>query len=91
MDPIEVLNFLLQLGTLELGKDFLVASLTLSQQYMLEDLKNLGILYQKKKKSTRFYPTRLATSLSSGHSSVAEKEEGYIILETNYKVYAYTC
>ncbi|KAJ3191336.1 RNA polymerase II transcription factor B 52 kDa subunit [Irineochytrium annulatum] len=40
-----------------------------------------------------FYPTRLATSLTSGSPVTTKISEthGYIILETNFKVYAYTC
>lgn len=41
----------------------------------------------------RFYPTRLALNIATGQnkplSSDLEKE-GYIVVETNYRVYAYT-
>jgi transcription initiation factor TFIIH subunit 4 len=78
---------------------------------VLNDLKHLGIVYQRKKGSSRFYPTRLSTTLlygtdisnqSTSLSSILEGnsivsaadstriDEGYIILETNYRVYAYT-
>lgn len=58
---------------------------------MLLDLRNLGIVYQRKKKSTTFYPTPLATTLTSGAMVSAKKEEaGFIVLETNYRLYAYT-
>jgi transcription initiation factor TFIIH subunit 4 len=43
--------------------------------------------------SRRFYPTRLAIALASGNTSMIDldkSEKGYIILETNYRVYAYT-
>ncbi|KAJ3415381.1 RNA polymerase II transcription factor B 52 kDa subunit [Chytridiales sp. JEL 0842] len=92
MDPIDILNFLFQLGSLELGQDYSVDSLTETQKHMLDDLKHLGLIYQRKKKSSRFYPTRLATSLTSG-SMVAPKpaeESRFIIIETNFKLYAYT-
>ncbi|KAJ3106523.1 RNA polymerase II transcription factor B 52 kDa subunit [Phlyctochytrium planicorne] len=93
MDPVDVLNFLFQLGSLELGQDYSVDALTDTQKQMLDDLKHLGIVYQRKKKSSRYYPTRLATSLTSKSSSSATATDGsagFIIVETNFKVYAYT-
>ncbi|KAJ3328825.1 RNA polymerase II transcription factor B 52 kDa subunit [Blyttiomyces sp. JEL0837] len=92
MDPVDVLNFLFQLGSLELGQDYSVDTLTETQKHMLDDLKHLGIIYQRKKKSSRFYPTRIATSLTSGSmvSAKSSQATGFIILETNFRVYAYT-
>lgn len=77
---------------------------------MLEDLRDYGIVYQRKKASKRYYPTRLATTLTSGNAALASAtikhntdntesgvstdseaiDQGFVILETNYKVYAYT-
>ncbi|ORZ02936.1 RNA polymerase II transcription factor B subunit 2 [Syncephalastrum racemosum] len=111
MDLVEVLNFLFQLGSLELGENYSVETLTQTQQQMLEDLRDYGIVYQRKKGSRRYYPTRLATTLTSGNAAIAgagpkhaqqadpnrppgadeeEGEQGFVILETNYRVYAYT-
>ncbi|KAI9591243.1 transcription factor Tfb2-domain-containing protein [Syncephalis fuscata] len=93
MDLVEVLNFLFQLGTLELGKDYSVEPLTDTQRRMLDDLQDYGLCYRRKKGSRRYYPTRLAITLASGHSATLASEQGesgYIILETNYRVYAYT-
>ncbi|CAO3620088.1 unnamed protein product [Cunninghamella echinulata] len=118
MDLVEVLNFLFQLGSSELGENYSVEPLTQTQQQMLEDLRDYGIVYQRKRGSRRYYPTRLATTLTSGNavgvtgalkhnpsnngslnSSVSasngkvddnEEEQGFVILETNYRIYAYT-
>ncbi|KAI8991600.1 RNA polymerase II transcription factor B subunit 2 [Mycotypha africana] len=122
MDLVEVLNFLFQLGSLELGESYSVETLTQTQIQMLEDLRDYGIVYQRKKTSKRYYPTRLATTLTSGNaaltsttvktgssittnsataaaanessaSAIADAEQidqGFVILETNYKLYAYT-
>lgn len=71
-----------------------------------------NVLNNSQKVSKRYYPTRLATTLTSGnaalagamikHSSGAEEprtdsttdsepvDQGFVILETNYKLYAYT-
>ncbi|KAI7907563.1 RNA polymerase II transcription factor B subunit 2 [Cokeromyces recurvatus] len=112
MDLVEVLNFLFQLGSLELGENYSVETLTQTQLQMLEDLRDYGIVYQRKKASKRYYPTRLATTLTSGNAALAgasikninghidtttdatsdaeQIDQGFIILETNYKLYAYT-
>ncbi|KAI8367654.1 RNA polymerase II transcription factor B subunit 2 [Radiomyces spectabilis] len=111
MDLVEVLNFLFQLGSLELGENYSVETLTQTQQQMLEDLRDYGIVYQRKRGSRRYYPTRLATTLTSGNAALATKlpktssaveggkapatdeeegDQGFVILETNYRVYAYT-
>ncbi|KAL1931919.1 hypothetical protein VTP01DRAFT_8975 [Rhizomucor pusillus] len=110
MDLVEVLNFLFQLGSSELGENYSVETLTQTQQQMLEDLRDYGIVYQRKRGSRRYYPTRLATTLTSGNAAIAglgskqlappdmnkslkeeeDSNQGFVILETNYRVYAYT-
>jgi len=112
MDPVDVLNFIFMLGSLELGKDYSLSALSETQVNMLEDLRDYGLIYQRKSSSRRFYPTRLATTLtsdtttlrsaSSAMSKVIEhaknnayaptnlENAGTIIIETNFKVYAYT-
>jgi transcription initiation factor TFIIH subunit 4 len=68
------------------------ATLTITQQFMLRDLHNLGLVFHRSKKHTTFYPTPLATTLTSGAMVVTNKgdEAGFIVLETNYRLYAYT-
>ncbi len=102
MDPVEVIHFLFMLGNLELGQDYSTEGLTDTQLQMLEDLRDYGIVYQRKSSSRRFYPTRLATTLTNDshlRSAAASltsalpagpSENGFVILETNYKLYAYT-
>ncbi|WAR30320.1 TF2H4-like protein [Mya arenaria] len=45
-----------------------------------------------KRKEKRYYPTRLAINLASGLTGMAtdENRQGYMVVETNYRVYAYT-
>ncbi|KAF8427842.1 transcription factor Tfb2-domain-containing protein [Tirmania nivea] len=102
MDSVEVLHFLMMLGSLELGQDYSKETLTPTQKHMLEDLREYGIVYSRKTSSQRFYPTRLATSLTSEAASLRSASagfntalskgsgEGFVIIETNYRVYAYT-
>ncbi len=92
------------LGSLTLGQDYSTQTLTPSQTQMLDDLSDYGIVYRRSQSSTRFYPTRLATTLTSDagalrsvsagfdtalHSSSGDGK-GFIVIETNYRIYAYT-
>ena len=102
MDPVDIFSFFFMLGSLELGQDYSKTSLTRTQTHMLEDLSDLGIIYQSSPSSTRFYPTRLATTLTSDASALRSVSasfdnalrsadgRGFILLETNYRIYAYT-
>ena len=100
MDEVDVLSFLFMLGSLELGLPYSKANLTETQTQMLQDLGDYGIIYQPASSSTSniFYPTRLATTLTSDTSglrsstlaSASDHNRGFIVIETNYRVYAYT-
>ncbi|CDO74939.1 hypothetical protein BN946_scf184945.g11 [Trametes cinnabarina] len=72
---------------------------------MLEDLRDYGLIKQRtrsigvlKATSRRFSPTRLATTLTSSSpplptstgSGDGTHTQGFIVLETNYRLYAYT-
>ncbi|KAL9058334.1 MAG: hypothetical protein Q9162_001789 [Coniocarpon cinnabarinum] len=103
-DNIEILSFLFTLGSLEVGKGYTTENLTESQRATLEDLHDLGIVYKHPTVETRFYPTRLATTLNSDSNTVTSSlggtlalaggastdSKGFIIVETNYRIYAYT-
>ncbi len=58
----------------------------------LQHLREFGLVYQRKRACGRFYPTHLALNIASGENkSLYERHrEGYIVVETNYRVYAYT-
>ncbi|KIJ14446.1 hypothetical protein PAXINDRAFT_135073 [Paxillus involutus ATCC 200175] len=111
MDLVEVLSFLFMLSTMELGREYSTDPLGETQRAMLEDLRDYGLVWQRKASSKRFNPTRLATTLTSlspplptsstaggaragPGTSVAlttgAGQQGFIVLETNYRIYAYT-
>lgn len=108
MDAVEMLSFLFTLGSLELGIDYSTTNLTSTQQQMLEDLTHFGLTYRHDATATRYYPTRLATTLTSDapalpNSSltsttvslgtvggISADDKGFVIVETNYRLYAYT-
>lgn len=106
MNPVDVLNFIFLLGSLELGQGYNINMLSKTQLIMLDDLQDYGLIYHEKGNKS-FYPTRLATSLTSESSSfknasTAIDQEisqprndkstnvGSIIIETNFKIYCYT-
>ncbi|TFK94065.1 transcription factor Tfb2 [Polyporus arcularius HHB13444] len=98
MDLVEVLSFLLMLSATELGKDYSTENLSATQKAMLEDLRDYGLIKQRTATSRRFSPTRLATTLTSSSPPLptstgtgnGSQAQGFIVLETNYRLYAYT-
>lgn len=105
MDSVEVLSFLFLLSSLELGQSYEKIHLSSVQLRTLADLADFGIVYQESPEDTRFYPTRLATTLTSDSSALnnpvtgsltgpvgqaGSSGSGFIIIETNYRLYAYT-
>lgn len=109
MSETEVLSFLFMLGSLDLGQDYSTSTLSPTQLQMLDDLSDMGLVYRTSKNALTFYPTRLATSLTSESGSAmsassndilqasqgnagpsATANKGFIIIETNYRLYAYT-
>ncbi|KAJ8520734.1 hypothetical protein ONZ45_g2455 [Pleurotus djamor] len=97
MDLVEVLSFLFMLSTMDLGREYSTEHLSETQKAMLEDLRDYGLIWQRKPNSRRFNPTRLATTLTSSSPPLPTSTgtssgpvEGFIVLETNYRLYAYT-
>ncbi|KAL3460530.1 transcription factor Tfb2-domain-containing protein [Aspergillus heterothallicus] len=106
MDSVEVLSFIFLLSSLELGKSYEKKHLTPNQLRTLTDLADFGIVYQHSPEADHFYPTRLATTLTSDSSALSnpisgtvsgpknddtgQPGSGFIIIETNYRLYAYT-
>ncbi|KAI5477709.1 transcription initiation factor TFIIH subunit 4 [Pseudohyphozyma bogoriensis] len=94
-DVVQVLGFLFMLGSLELGKAYSTDPLSATEQAVLSDLCDYGLVWRPSARSSTFYPTRLATTLTSSapplvSSQHTTDERGFLIIETNYKVYAYT-
>ncbi|KAL8656229.1 MAG: hypothetical protein Q9210_000379 [Variospora velana] len=103
MDHVDVLSFLFMLGSLELGQAYSKANLTETQLQMLLDLRDFGIIYQDSPDSNNYYPTRLATTLTSDAGALrsasagfdsalrsSTNDKGFVFIETNYRLYAYT-
>jgi len=93
VDVVDVLACLFMLGSLELGQEYSFSNWTPTQTQVLQDLVDYGLVLVTAR--DRFYPTRLATTLTSSAPPLvsaerAQEEHGFLVLETNYRVYAYT-
>ena len=115
LDAVDMLSFLFVLASLELGRAYDTNALTEERKNMLPSLVDFGLIYIPHHKRSMFFPTRLATTLtSSGGNSLRTISEGVsaataaafnpssgplgnsadqngsIVMETNYRLYAYT-
>ncbi|GAA5961979.1 hypothetical protein JCM3765_007181 [Sporobolomyces pararoseus] len=95
-DLVETIGFLFMLGSLELGRGYVSEGMSESQLGVLSDLADYGLIYRTSPTSSIFYPTRLATTLTSSAPPLLStlhgqsESQGFLVLETNYKLYAYT-
>ncbi|KAK4166594.1 putative RNA polymerase II transcription factor B subunit 2 [Cladorrhinum sp. PSN259] len=116
LDNVEMLSFLFMLASLELGHAYDTSALTETRRNMLPALADFGLIYIDPRNREQYFPTRLATTLTSSSSALrsvsasldaatkkdpgdagslgtnpaAADENGGIIVETNYRLYAYT-
>jgi transcription initiation factor TFIIH subunit 4 len=88
---------LFQLSFSTLGRDYSSEGLSSGLLTFLQHLREFGLVYQRKRKAGRFYPTRLALNITSKNpvtlipdDESTAQDKGYIVVETNYRVYAYT-
>ncbi|WVQ73426.1 hypothetical protein IAR50_002998 [Cryptococcus sp. DSM 104548] len=90
----EVLSMFFSLGCMELGLAYSASKSFPRSQTALNDLAEYGFIYKESAGSDQFWPTHLATSLCSGDSAAINTQTAddkrFLILETNYKIYAYT-
>nr|CAG4635405.1 EOG090X04KD [Artemia franciscana] len=91
-DLVECLSFLFQLSFTTLGKDYCTRNMNDKIAEFIQHLREFGLLFQRKRKDGRFYPTRLALSVIPGASShrLEMENQSYMIVESNYRLTAYT-
>lgn len=87
----EVLRFLFRLSFLKLGQEYPMPASS-SLRLLVSHLTQFGLVYQHRSIRDRYYATRLALNLSSTPTQSAAKQEveGFIIVETTFKLYAFT-
>lgn len=69
LDITVILNFLFMLSTLEFGKAYSTKDMSKLELFLLKEFSNYGLLY-KKPSQDWFYPTRMATILTSDAISI---------------------
>ncbi|CAF1179907.1 unnamed protein product [Adineta steineri] len=96
-DISEHLIFLFQLSFATFGKDYSCEKFSATKENFLQHLRELGLIWQKTRKIKRYFPTKLAIELASGLATTTygehgndEIQSGFLVVETNYRVYAYT-
>ncbi|XP_030380020.1 general transcription factor IIH subunit 4 [Scaptodrosophila lebanonensis] len=96
----ECLSMLFQLSFSTLGRDYSSEGMSCQMLTFLQHLREFGLVFQRKRKEGRFYPTRLAVNVTNKEEGqvvrttltedVHLQNSGYIVVETNYRIYAYT-
>jgi len=89
----EVLRVLFKLSFMKLGQDYSSEGYTQAQIDFLNELSRFGLIYRSHNTSPIFYPTPLAVNLSqhsSALSSSKQQKQGFIFVETSFKLYAFT-
>ncbi|KAI1458755.1 transcription factor Tfb2 [Annulohypoxylon moriforme] len=104
MDGVDMLSFFFLLASLEFGRAYSTDALSESRRNMLPVLIDFGLIYIPQHNKRQFFPTRLATTLTSNETALRSVSAGFsaaasatseeqdkctIILETNFRMYAY--
>ncbi|XP_045525898.1 general transcription factor IIH subunit 4 isoform X2 [Pieris brassicae] len=94
LSSAECLAYLYQLSFSTLGKDYSTEGMSNNMLMFLQHLREFGLVYQRKRKAGRFYPTRLALNITCVRDGIApleaKRSQGYIVVESNYRLYGYT-
>jgi transcription initiation factor TFIIH subunit 4 len=95
----ETAVLLAKLSFLRVGHSYSLDALSERQRATMSNLREFGLVYQRSASSRRYFPTQVAVNLfapdvaaksSGGGGDEQHSGEGYIVVETNLRVYAYT-
>ncbi|KAK8992327.1 hypothetical protein V6N11_048411 [Hibiscus sabdariffa] len=91
VDQADLIAFLLELSFHTTGEAYNLDTLTDDQTAMIKDLADLGLVkLQKGRKESWFIPTKLATNLSVSLADTTSRKQGFVVIETNFRIYAYS-
>ncbi|XP_054803641.1 general transcription and DNA repair factor IIH subunit TFB2 [Prosopis cineraria] len=91
VDAAELISFLLELSFHVIGEAYNINTLTDFQRNTIKDLADIGLVkLQQGRKESWFIPTKLATNLSVSLADSSSRKQGFMVVETNFRVYAYT-
>ncbi|KAI0477241.1 RNA polymerase II transcription factor B subunit 2-like protein [Xylariaceae sp. FL0804] len=77
MDSVDMLSFFFLLASLELGRAYDTDALTEERKNLLPTLVDLGLIYVPLTNSRQFFPTRLATTLTSSDTAQRSVSAGF--------------
>nr|XP_023877525.1 general transcription and DNA repair factor IIH subunit TFB2 [Quercus suber]POF23264.1 rna polymerase ii transcription factor b subunit 2 [Quercus suber] len=91
VDPADLISFLLELSFHVTGEAYNSNTLTEVQRNTIKDLTDLGLVkLQQGRKESWFIPTKLATNLSVSLTDSTSRKQGFVVVETNFRLYAYS-
>ncbi|PSR98579.1 RNA polymerase II transcription factor B subunit like [Actinidia chinensis var. chinensis] len=91
LDSADLISFFLELSFHVTGDAYNMNTLTDTQINVIKDLADLGLAkLQQGRKESWFIPTKLATNLSISLSDLSSRKQGFVVVETNFRVYAYS-
>ncbi|KAI3736528.1 hypothetical protein L2E82_26355 [Cichorium intybus] len=91
VDSADLISFLLELSFHVTGEAYNMNTLDEIQRITVKDLADLGLIkLQQGRKDSWFIPTKLATNLSISLSDASSRKQGYVVVETNFRLYAYS-
>ncbi|KAL2627294.1 hypothetical protein AAZV13_07G164900 [Glycine max] len=91
VDAADLISFMLELSFHVIGEAYSVDTLTSFQRTIINDLADLGLVkIQQGRKGSWFIPTKLATNLSMSLADSSSRKQGFVVVETNFRVYAYS-
>ncbi|XP_071929475.1 general transcription and DNA repair factor IIH subunit TFB2-like [Coffea arabica] len=91
LDSADLVSFLLELSFHATGEAYNINTLSDIQRAIIRDLADLGLVrLQQGRKESWFIPTKLATNLSISLSDTSSRKQGYVVVETNFRMYAYS-
>ncbi|OAY24793.1 general transcription and DNA repair factor IIH subunit TFB2 [Manihot esculenta] len=91
IDSADLISFLLELSFHITGEAYNMNTLTEIERHMIKDLADLGLVkLQQGRKESWFIPTKLATNLSVSLTDSSSRKQGFVVVETNFRMYAYS-
>ncbi|KAK4483562.1 hypothetical protein RD792_010761 [Penstemon davidsonii] len=91
LDTADLISFLLELSFHVTGEAYNSNTLTDVQRNIIKDLADLGLVkLQQGRKESWFIPTKLVTNLSISLADSSSRKQGFVVVETNFRVYAYS-
>ncbi|KAI0452969.1 transcription factor Tfb2 [Xylaria acuta] len=77
LDSVDMLSFFFLLASLELGRAYDTDALTEARRNMLPNLVDFGLVYVPPANARQFFPTRLATTLTSSETTLRSVSAGF--------------